>query len=84
MSGEDAALAEALLARLRAAVRRRRKEAQLARHCAWCGRVSLRGRWVHVERVPRVAATVLLERVTHTICEDCADRLEATGHSAPR
>ena len=50
----------------------------MARRCAWCRRVFVNGRWI---RGRRVEDEVPHPAATHTICEDCVDRLRQGGLS---
>jgi len=69
---------------LRSSTRRQRGSETMTKHCAWCGRVFLGGRWVPADHAPQFIATALDQRATHTICDECVARLEADGMSAPR
>jgi RNase P subunit RPR2 len=50
----------------------------MARRCAWCKRVFVNGTWI---RGRREEDEVAHPAATHTICEDCANRLRQTGLS---
>lgn len=61
-----------------AAKRERREETP--RRCAWCERFCVHGTWIEGRRE---ADSVLAHAtmMTHTICEDCVERLRKSGQS---
>lgn len=59
----------------------RERRRKLSRRCAWCERFCVDGAWVAGRRD---ADSVLAHglTITHTICDDCVERLRREGQSA--
>lgn len=51
---------------------------QIARRCAWCLRFCINGTWIAGRRATDEA---MINSTTHTICEDCLERLRRKGLS---
>ena len=51
------------------------------RRCAWCDRYALEHSWKRYSDDASFLRLVSGRRVTHTICDECARRLQATGLS---
>lgn len=49
--------------------------------CAWCNRYALAGHWLEPDEAPASLPRHLAHRVTHGICQRCADDLRARGLS---
>jgi hypothetical protein len=53
---------------------------ELPRRCAWCERVSVGGQWIAARREGD-AVLAHATSTTHTICEDCVEKLRRSGLS---
>jgi hypothetical protein len=58
---------------------REERRRELPRRCAWCERFCIHGRWVEGRR--EQDAVLAHSTLTHTICEDCVERLRREGRS---
>jgi predicted RNA-binding Zn-ribbon protein involved in translation (DUF1610 family) len=55
------------------------------RRCSWCGRLDVRGEWLHLEAIgdgQHRIATSLMERATNGICPDCLQIQLERAHAA--
>jgi hypothetical protein len=49
--------------------------------CAWCNRYALAGHWLEQGEAPVFLPPHMADKVTHGICERCADDLRTRGLS---
>lgn len=53
---------------------------EIPRRCAWCERFCVGGKWVHGRRETDVVQAHG-SRMTHSICDDCTEKLRERGKS---
>jgi hypothetical protein len=58
-----------------------RDRRQLAKRCAWCGRLDLGDHWTPPEKLPAFLPSEVRDRITHEICPDCLAPLEREGQT---